>query len=170
MKLIVGLGNPGARYKTTRHNAGFICVDQLVTKSKAKFKLDESVMAEVATTADFILAKPQTFMNNSGIAVASLLRKHSLSPADLLVIYDDVDLPVGNFRYKPSGSSAGQKGMQSIIDTLGTNQIARLRIGIGKNAEMDTSDHVLSKFTADELESINSVCTEIISNLDQYLD
>ena len=170
MKLIVGLGNPGARYRNTRHNAGFICVDQIAQKYKLKFTPEADTASEVALGAHFILAKPQTFMNNSGVAVAKLLRKHNISPADLWIIYDDVDLPVGAFRIKPQGSSSGQKGMQSIIEALSTNQIARIRIGIGRVEGVDTADHVLAKFTPEELEQVTSVCQEIVDNLEEYLD
>lgn len=168
MKLIVGLGNPGSQYTNTRHNAGFLAVDHLAKELKLKFTPKPQLSANIAMGADFILAKPETFMNNSGVAVTKLLDKFSLAPTDLLVIYDDVDLPVGTFRYRKEGSSAGQKGMQSIIDHLGTKEISRIRIGVGKDASRDTSEYVLSKFTPEEKDSLKQVLADIYSSLDTY--
>jgi PTH1 family peptidyl-tRNA hydrolase len=178
MKLIIGLGNPSSRYSNTRHNAGFMAVDHLAKLHKLKFAIDAQSQAEVATGLDFILAKPTTFMNNSGVAAAKLMRKHRLSPADLLVMYDDVDLPVGVFRYRPHGSSGGQNGMKSIIDILDTREIPRIRIGIGKpartqngggDASKDTADYVLAKFSPEDKTAVAEVFTKISDKLQDYL-
>jgi len=169
MKLLVGLGNPGSKYTNTRHNAGFLALDHLAKTLKLKFSPDKHAPAEVAVGEDFMLVKPTTFMNNSGVAVLDLLKRAGLTPADLLVIYDDVDLPVGTFRYRKQGSSGGQNGMKSIIDILGTQDIARIRIGIGKDESRDTADYVLSKFSPDDKAATVKLFTEIFSNLQDYL-
>ncbi len=151
MKLIVGLGNPGCKYATTRHNAGFMVLDRLVAGSDVtvKKKLFKSLVGRGKIgSEDVILAKPQTFMNLSGDAVGLLLGWFKLNPADLIVVYDDLDLPPGKVRVRPGGGSGGHKGMESIIRVLGTQKFPRIRIGIGRPPEpgFETADYVLSRF------------------------
>lgn len=169
MKLIIGLGNPGTRYAKTRHNAGYLAIEHLAKTYKLKLKPNLQLASETAIGADFILAKPTTFMNNSGVAAIKLAKKHSLKPADLLVIYDDVDLPVGSFRYRETGSSSGQKGMQSIIDAFGTRDIPRIRIGVGRDEATDTSDYVLAKLPPTDLEKLEEVFADITKQIDKFL-
>lgn len=169
MKLIIGLGNPGTRYTKTRHNAGYLAVDHLAKEFKLKLKPNLTLSAELATGQDFTLAKPTTFMNNSGVAAFKLAKKLNLKPADLLVIYDDVDLPVGSFRYRETGSSSGQKGMQSIIEAFGTRDIPRIRIGVGRDDSADTSDYVLAKFPPDDFKKLEEVFTDITKEIDKFL-
>lgn len=161
MKLILGLGNPGPQYANTRHNAGFLAIDHLAKHFRLSPKPDRRIPAELAEGADFILAKPQTFMNNSGVAATQLLDKFGLKAADLLVIYDDVDLPIGTFRYRLTGSDGGQRGMRSIIQSLQTKDIPRIRIGVGRDSTQDTSDYVLSKFTPDEKEALTEALHQV---------
>lgn len=168
-KLIIGLGNPGTKYTKTRHNVGFLAVDSLAKAHKLKFATDPQMASEMASGADFVLAKPQTFMNNSGVAAIKLAKKLGLKPADLLVIYDDVDLPVGSFRYRETGSSSGQKGMKSILDSFGTKDIPRIRIGVGKDKEQDTSDYVLAKLPPEDFAKVEEVIEEITKNIDQFI-
>jgi PTH1 family peptidyl-tRNA hydrolase len=161
--LIVGLGNPGERYEWTRHNLGFMLVDLLARQSNAQVKRTECRAlvgrAEVESRA-VELVKPQTYMNLSGESVACLLRKRvELKPAsDLLVISDDIALPFGTIRLRPSGSSGGQKGLKNIIATLGTDEFMRLRIGIKpEHPVSDTAAFVLERFPrahAAEVETI----------------
>lgn len=153
MKLIVGLGNPGPRYARNRHNVGFQCVERLAQRhglalSKAMFKA-YIASGQIGGTK-VVLARPLTFMNLSGQAVRPLLRWYHVKLTDLLVIYDDLDLSLGKIRLRPHGGSGGHKGMQSIIEALGTQAFARLRIGIGRPAYGEPQDYVLSDFTPEE--------------------
>lgn len=151
MKLIVGLGNPGPHYELTRHNVGFMVADLVADLLNADFKLSKhrALVAESRLNGEkIVLAKPQTFMNLSGEAVLALLNWYKLSPQDVIVIYDDLDLAVGRLRIREKGSSGGQKGMSNIIALLGTDEITRIRIGIGRPPEgWKTVDYVLSTFT-----------------------
>jgi peptidyl-tRNA hydrolase, PTH1 family len=148
-KLVVGLGNPGSKYEGTRHNIGFEAVDWLAlggpgTRFSRKF---EGQLAEVEI--DFrrvLLLKPETFMNLSGRSVIPALRFYKLEPADLLVLCDDLNLPLGKIRIRKGGSDGGQKGLRDISAHLGTEDYARLRVGIGDRGPIDASDFVLSRF------------------------
>ncbi|HKM38692.1 MAG TPA: aminoacyl-tRNA hydrolase [bacterium] len=155
MKLVVGLGNPGREYEETRHNAGFLVLDYLarqegLTFTHSKFKL-LAARGLVAET-DALLIKPLIYMNRSGIAVSSLLRWYKLDPAkDLLVVSDDMDLPLGRLRIRSHGSHGGQRGLLSIISELGSEEFTRLRIGIGRPEENNSAkEHVLSTFWPEE--------------------
>lgn len=155
MKLIVGLGNPGAKYKITRHNVGFMLADILAKDLDLDWHRTKALKSEVAVLdKNLIIAKPQTLMNNSGLAVGLLVRKYHLTPADILVVYDDIDMELGKLRWRSSGSSGGHHGMQSIINVLGTNEIARLKIGIGRSDYVSPDKYVLGKFSSEELAQI----------------
>ncbi len=164
MNLIVGLGNPGKSYERTRHNVGFMLADILAVKEGAKWRDNKTLNVQLAEANSFLLAKPLTFMNNSGVAALRLAKKHGIDPSQILVIYDDVDLPLGKFRYRPQGTSGGHRGMQSIIESFGTTEIPRIKVGIGRG-EMDTKDYVLSKFTKEELESLKEVLAQVIDEI-----
>lgn len=159
MKLVAGLGNPGPRYARTRHNVGFRVVDQVASTNFAsawqvKF---EGLAAECTIGAEkVLLVKPMTFMNLSGRAVRRAVDFYKLTPADLLVVCDDLDLPVGRLRMRATGSSGGQKGLKDILQHLGTEDVARLRVGIGKGND-DAVDHVLSEFGRAERAAIDDV-------------
>ena len=155
MKLVIGLGNPGSQYERTRHNVGFRVVDKLAAKLGWKWtgRRSRAVLASGTIGSEkVVLVKPLTFMNLSGEAVAELARWYNVSPEDILVVYDELDLPVGKVRLRPRGSAAGHNGMESIIRYLHTNQFPRLRVGIGHptNSRMDGAGHVLSVPTGDE--------------------
>ncbi|MCK9573977.1 MAG: aminoacyl-tRNA hydrolase, partial [Candidatus Omnitrophica bacterium] len=141
MKIIVGLGNPGVKYKNNRHNVGFMVADEIADRKNSAFKkgfLANGWIARIKAGEDTaILLKPSTFMNNSGLCVKKIISKYCVRPHDLLVVYDDADLSLGTLRIRKTGSSGGHKGMASIIDNLGTNDIVRLKIGIGKSDEYD---------------------------------
>ena len=152
-KLVVGLGNPGSKYQATRHNIGFEVVDRLAQGGSAvsfarKF---DGLIAE--TEIDFhrvLLLKPETFMNLSGRSVGQVMRFYQLGLADLLVVCDDLNLPLGKLRIRGGGSDGGQKGLRDISAQLGTDDYARLRLGIGQRGEMDAVDFVLSRFRSSE--------------------
>ncbi len=146
---MVGLGNPGPRYARTRHNAGFRLVERLAG-AEARWK-DFHGLGVVSEGEGFLVARPMTFMNESGRFVQSLAAYRKFAPAEILVCFDDVALPIGRLRLRPGGSSGGQKGMQSIIEHLGTQEIPRLRLGIGPvPPEMDAAAFVLGRFTGPE--------------------
>jgi peptidyl-tRNA hydrolase, PTH1 family len=158
MKLVVGLGNPGSKYQGTRHNIGFELVDRLARGgSTATFSSKfEGQLAEIEI--DFrrvLLLKPETFMNLSGRSVGQAVRFYKLSLADVLVVCDDLSLPVGKLRLRPGGSDGGQKGLRDITAHLGTDQFTRLRIGIGDNDAIDAVDYVLSRFRGAERTAID---------------
>ncbi|NQS92604.1 MAG: aminoacyl-tRNA hydrolase [Chloroflexi bacterium] len=152
--LIVGLGNPGREYQTNRHNVGFMVLDQLAEKletSFSKVKMNALVTAVRYQNQRLILVKPQTFMNLSGQAVSSFLRFYKLPRENLLVVYDDVDLPFETLRMKPDGGDAGQKGVRSIIQQLGSKEFPRLRVGIDRPpGRTPVSDYVLQDFSKEE--------------------
>ena len=151
MKLIVGLGNPGLVYAGSRHNIGFTVLKSLASSLKVSFKRDNTVLSLVGASKlgreDLILALPQSFMNLSGVAVKSLLKKFKAKPEDLLVVCDDLDLDLGRMRIRQNGSSGGQRGLASIIEHLGTSDFNRLRIGIGRpKSSVDAAEYVLASF------------------------
>jgi PTH1 family peptidyl-tRNA hydrolase len=154
-RLIVGLGNPGPEYEHTRHNVGFWVVDAVAETARAAFRHDGRANAMVAQGRTrgrpLTLAKPLTFMNRSGQSVKHLVRRFSLSPRNLLVVYDDLNLDVGRLRLRERGSAGGHNGMQDIIDRLGTDDFPRLRLGIGSDyGRGQQSEYVLSPFDADQ--------------------
>ncbi|MCK9614452.1 MAG: aminoacyl-tRNA hydrolase [Candidatus Omnitrophica bacterium] len=180
MKIIVGLGNPGVKYKNNRHNVGFMVMDEIAKRQNCAFKrgflLNGYVAKTKAEKENVILLKPSTFMNHSGLCVKKIISKYRLRPYDLLVVYDDADLPLGNIRIKRSGSSGGHQGMASIIDNLGINDIARLKIGIGKPEKQDLADYVLSDFSHEEkkeifraIQTAASICIDWLSSGIDYV-
>ena len=156
MKLIVGLGNPGREYRDTRHNVGFMVADEIATRHSLAFALAPSQVPDAFVAKKFgapplMLAKPLTFMNNSGDAVAALARYYDVPFGDLLVVVDEVALPFGRLRARARGSAGGHNGLKSVIARLGTTEFPRLRLGVGRgDARRDLADHVLSRFEADE--------------------
>ena len=152
--LIIGLGNPGRDYQRNRHNIGFMLADELAERLGTKFRrMKHKALLTSARYkgAKIILAKPQTYMNKSGQAVSTLVRFYKIPLTNLLVAYDDVDLPFETIRLRPSGGSAGQKGMKSIIRQLGSQDFPRLRLGIGRPpGRMSTPDYVLQDFSQQE--------------------
>jgi peptidyl-tRNA hydrolase, PTH1 family len=150
MKIIVGLGNPGRRYDGTRHNIGFDVVDLLASRQRIEWEsAPRGIDGLVARwrAADVVLAKPLTFMNLSGAAVVALLQFYKIEPADLLVVVDDVNIELGRLRTRARGSAGGHNGLKSIAGSLGSDEFARLRIGVGRGDDRrDLADHVLAKF------------------------
>ncbi len=188
MKIIVGLGNPGKKYDGTRHNAGFMLIDALSVCQEISpagerpvFGIDSKFDAEVATFnyngEKIVLVKPLTYMNLSGTAVAKILNFYKADISDLIVVLDDMDLTVGQARIRLEGSSAGQKGLQNIIDVLKTDQFARIRLGISRSSEnkdevareIKTIDFVLSKFSAKEQKLLKTAVSETINYILPHL-
>ncbi len=171
MKLIVGLGNPGKKYEHTRHNAGFDVVD--LFSDLAQIDIDKEVFDGFLGRGkvlgeDVILFKPTTFMNLSGTAVRKVVNFFKIDLDDIVVVFDDMALPVGSIRLRIEGSSGGHKGMQNIIEQLGTEKIKRIRIGIGE-PEFDAIDYVLTKPTKEEKPLIDEAIKNAVSALKESL-
>lgn len=173
MKLIVGLGNPGSKYEKTRHNVGFMFTDELVKKNNFNFNLDKKMQSRIASgiigTEKVLIIQPQTYMNLSGEAVLKVCQYYEIDTSDILVIYDDLDLPVGKVRIRPNGSSGGHRGMQNIIDMLKTKDISRIRIGISGCDKDKVIDYVLGKFNKDEEIEISLVTSKADLMIESYL-
>lgn len=158
MKLVVGLGNPGERYAETPHNAGFMVVAELAARFGATLRASSRCQAKIGPAVlgreTILLAQPQTYMNLSGEAVASILRFRKIPADDILVVLDDADLEPGRVRVRPGGSSGGHRGLESIIGALGTSAFARVRVGIGRDRTKDLVDQVLAPLRPEELEAL----------------
>jgi len=156
MKLIVGLGNPGREYRDTRHNVGFLVVDEIARRHQlalvmAPSQVPETFVGKRYGAEPLLVAKPLTYMNRSGDAVAALTRYYDISAADLLVVVDEAALPFGRLRARARGSAGGHNGLKSIVERLGTTEFARLRLGVGRgDPRRDLADHVLATFEPGE--------------------
>jgi PTH1 family peptidyl-tRNA hydrolase len=180
--LVAGLGNPGRKFENNRHNVGFMLLNRLAVKFEQSFNQVESkaLVCKVSYLGErLILVKPQTYMNNSGMPVGSLVHFYRVPLQNLLVAYDDVDLPLGTLRLRPAGGSAGQKGMLSIIERLGTEEFPRLRIGTGRPpGRMEAADYVLQDFPPEEMSllaetldrGVQAVLTFLEHGLDQAMN
>lgn len=169
-KLIVGLGNPGAKYKYTRHNVGFIVLDHVVKaagfkKWRTNAKLDAQIIVDKGTDAVYI--KPQSFMNNSGMSVAACAKYYDIVPKNIIIIHDDVDLSFGEVKKQFDAGSAGHNGVEDIISKLHTKTFWRIRIGIGRptSQKIDTSDWVLANFSKPELQQLEALIAQIQTQL-----
>lgn len=149
-RLVVGLGNPGRDYEHTRHNVGFMIVDRMAAQAGASFQIQKNWKASVAQAGPMILCKPLTFMNLSGQAVRSVGSFYKIPPSQTLVVLDDMALPLGKLRLRSGGSAGGHNGLQSVIDHLGTSEVARLRVGIGAAEPGAAVGHVLGRFALEE--------------------
>lgn len=185
--LLVGLGNPGREYETTRHNLGFLALDGFLANASAampetnykNFSANAKLQSEIATVQEkdkkIILAKPQTYMNLSGRAVQKILAYYHIDSSNMLVVNDDLDLPLGKMRFSFDSGAAGHNGVQSIIDSIGTKMFTRLRIGIAKNENLDKQekipafDFVLQKFSEQEREIINELKPKIVAAINVFL-
>ncbi|MEZ6035169.1 MAG: aminoacyl-tRNA hydrolase [Planctomycetaceae bacterium] len=167
MKLVVGLGNPGTQYAGTRHNAGFDVIAELVRRfssAKAQTKFSSVVHEVFADAGKILLVTPTTFMNRSGEAVQQFVHFYQIAPQDVVVVCDDMNLPLGRIRWRASGSAGGQKGLADIIQRLGTDQVPRLRLGVGRPpGQMDAAEFVLSRFRAEQREEF-AVMTKIAAD------
>jgi len=163
MKLIVGLGNPGREYRETRHNVGFMIVDEIARRhglswSMAPSQVPDAFVTKKYGTDPLLLAKPLTYMNRSGEAVAALARYYDIASADLLIVIDEAALPFGKLRARARGSAGGHNGLKSIVERLGTQEFPRLRLGVGRgDGRRDLADHVLATFEPEERTELESV-------------
>ncbi|MEA1909596.1 MAG: aminoacyl-tRNA hydrolase [Patescibacteria group bacterium] len=174
MKLIVGLGNPGPKYKNTRHNVGFMIVDEMARELNIKFKPSKSVDAnyiryETDLGKEVEIVKPTTFMNKSGVAIKEIVKKHNIKPEDILVVMDDLDMEVGKIRTRSEGSSGGHKGLQSIMNELQTEKIYRIKIGIGRLPGIEPDDYVTQSFNPEQKAEINKSTPEALTLIKEFL-
>jgi PTH1 family peptidyl-tRNA hydrolase len=164
VKLVVGLGNPGKTYARTRHNLGFLVVDEIAKESEVavKKKLCDALVGEISINSEkILLVKPQTYMNRSGVSVKGILREYRLTADDVVVVYDDLDLPFGRIRIRPQGSAGGHRGILSIMESLAGAPFYRVRVGIGRPAGgMDAADYVLEPFGPQEFDELRSVVSK----------
>ncbi|MCP3979912.1 MAG: aminoacyl-tRNA hydrolase [bacterium] len=171
VRLVIGLGNPGERYRDTRHNVGFRVLDRLARRADVRFRADRILRSQAwiakmrGPSGRVVLAKPRTYMNRSGRAVATLCRRFAVPTEQVLTVYDDIDLQLGRMRIRPSGSSGGHNGIRSLMTELGSGEFLRVRIGIrGDRPEgQELADYVLGRFTADE-ESLVEPLTDLAAD------
>jgi PTH1 family peptidyl-tRNA hydrolase len=173
-QLVVGLGNPGPQYAKTRHNVGFMVADLLAARLGAPFKVHKRSGAEIATGRlgghSVVLAKPRTFMNESGRHVGPLAKFYSVSPADMIVIHDELDIDFGKIRLKLGGGEGGHNGLRSIANALGTKDFQRVRIGIGRPpGRKDPAAFVLENFTAVERNEVPTICEQAADAIELLL-
>jgi peptidyl-tRNA hydrolase, PTH1 family len=159
-QIVIGLGNPGGEYARTRHNTGWMVLDRL--EKLGHFSRERKDGHSKVQTGDIEgfeleLVRPQTYMNDSGKAGAEIIRRRGVDPRELIVVHDDIDLPLGRIRVRQGGSAGGQRGVQSLIALLGTPDFTRVRIGVGKPVQEDAIDYVLARFTPEEREALPDV-------------
>ena len=175
MYFIAGLGNPGPEYAATRHNIGFVLVDRLAARWRATWALERKFKARLARVErdgrKVILGQPRTFMNASGEAVGAVGRFYQLPPGRILIVVDDADLPVGQLRMRPEGSSGGHHGLESVEQQLGTRGYPRLRLGIGRAGERrEITDYVLGRFKAAERKTMEEVLDRAVRQVECWLE
>lgn len=174
MKLIAGLGNPGDKYKFTRHNAGFMALDYLSCQWGFEFKFESKFNAEFAKTnhngESVLLLKPHTFMNLSGQSLIAVMNFYKIQQQDIIIIYDDIALPVGKMRFRAKGSDGGHNGIKSVIQVLGgNNSFDRLKIGIGPQPNLPSEVYVLQNFTQEQLAELKEELPRIKDAMETYL-
>lgn len=182
MKLIVGLGNPGEKYAMVRHNLGFTVLDEFAWKctiDNVQFTIDQKFKSEITKAGDLIFAKPLTYMNNSGMAVRLLVDYYKIEPADVIIIHDELDLPLGKIKVRIGGAAAGHHGVESVIKALGTDKFIRVRLGIGnlktKSAErkavhVSAEKFVLEPFMHSEKSQVKHMLKQAIKSLQILID
>lgn len=177
MKLIVGLGNPGKKYEKTRHNLGFMVLDELLRKmtpvARTAWQENKKLNSFVAKVGELVLAKPQTFVNASGYRVAQIANFYKIKPEDIWVVHDDVDLPLGKIKIRMGGAAAGHHGVESIIAKLGTDQFIRFRLGIGhpgRGADAQVEKYVLREFDINEASEVKKMIKQSVKAVQVALD
>ncbi|MDX1503036.1 MAG: aminoacyl-tRNA hydrolase [Thermoanaerobaculia bacterium] len=173
-RLVVGLGNPGARYEGTRHNVGYLVVEELAGRRSARFGRSECNSLLAAAGDDLLLAKPLTYMNRSGYAARCLLERRDLDASSILVVYDDVWLPLGRLRARPRGGPGGHRGMESIVNSLRTPEIGRLRLGVGWEGGppegVDLVEYVLEPFAEEDRGAVEALVGRAADACECWLD
>jgi PTH1 family peptidyl-tRNA hydrolase len=174
VKLIVGLGNPGPEYRDTRHNVGFMVADALVDRWRVsdqwREKFEALLIKTMVREESVVLAKPLTFMNLSGRAVAALAGFYKIDPSDIFIVTDDVALPVGRLRARREGGAGGHNGLKSIIQSLGLQAFPRMRVGVGRgDSRRDLADHVLGRFEADERDTVSAAVLRAADATEMFL-
>lgn len=167
-RVVVGLGNPGPEYQDTRHNVGQRVLDVLAKTVRGSWRRDgATIVARGRWRGEEVrLVKPLAFMNESGPVVARALRRAEAGPADLILVYDDIDLPLGTVRLRLKGSHGGHNGVRSVIDALGTDEIKRVKVGVGRPEHKgDVPDHVLTSFAPDELPAVDAAVAEAVEKV-----
>ncbi len=164
MKLVVGLGNPGLKYKKTKHNIGFMSLDYYAKQNKLKFKKDNKFRGEWLKDGNLVLLKPHTFMNVSGESIKKMIDFYNIDIEDVLIVFDDLSLPFSKIRLREKGSAGGHNGIKSIINHLHTQEFKRVKVGIDSNPLIETKNYVLGKFTKNELNDLESTFSRV-SNL-----
>lgn len=171
MRLVAGLGNPGNKYLKSRHNLGFLVVDSFIAGAGLSWQYSQDWICYFAKNADAVFVKPLTFMNKSGVSVSAVSNFYNIDAKDILVVYDELDLPFGKVRLAFNGMSAGHKGIDSVIESLGSVDFGRLRVGIGRpeNPKMDASDYVLGEFDDSQKKGLKKLIDESCSAITSYL-
>jgi PTH1 family peptidyl-tRNA hydrolase len=170
MIIIIGLGNPGAQYKNTRHNVGFMVVDEFAKKTNfPEFELQKKSNSLISEKDNVILVKPQTFMNESGKAIKKITAHNSLQTTNLIVIHDDIDLPLGKIKIVKDRGSAGHKGVESIIKNIGNDGLIRFRVGIGGQNNVKAMKVVLKKFSSEEQKTVDETIQKMTDALSLFI-
>src|ERR1051326_5714557 len=170
IRLVAGLGNPGAEYVATRHNIGFMIVDRLAAELGAKWEKSSKWEAISAKTTAVLLAKPTSFMNHSGYPLHAMAQFYKIAPEEMLIVLDDFALPLGRLRIRPDGGTGGHNGLESIIVQLGTDKIPRLRVGIGAAPQQGVVDYVLGRFFEEELPLVQSTIDRAVEAVKCAID
>ncbi len=169
MKLIIGLGNPGKQYETTRHNVGFLALDYHTKKYNLNYKVDNSFNAVSMKTSNAIFIKPQTYMNLSGESIIKYINYYKIDIDDVLVIYDDISIPLDNIRIRTTGSAGGHNGIKNMILHLKTQDFKRVKIGVSNNSNIDLKDYVLGNFTKTEMITLEPVFSSIDDLIEDFI-
>lgn len=170
MKLIVGLGNPGREYKNTRHNVGFMVIDNYLGKVNWKIKYENYYYLTEVNGEQIMFIKPLTYMNLSGLAVSKIVKFYKIEMKDILIIHDDLDINIGNYKIKRNSSSGGHNGIKSIISELSSEEFGRLKIGISKSSQIPVDKYVLGKFSTDEFDKVNNNMDTFNKIIDTFIN
>jgi peptidyl-tRNA hydrolase, PTH1 family len=170
IRLVAGLGNPGPEYERTRHNIGFAVLDRLAVEAGVSWQREAKWSAFVAKTESVLLVKPMAYMNRSGEPLAALAQFYKIEPSEMLIVFDDMALELGRLRLRLEGGTGGHNGLDSIIVTLGTDQIARLRVGIGAAPERGAVDYVLGRFFEEEIPVVEKAVTRAVEAVKWSID
>lgn len=168
MKLIFGLGNPGSEYANTRHNIGFIMLDDYIGNEKWSKKFNGLYIEKNINGEKYIFVKPLSFMNLSGGVVSSFVKYYKVSYKDIIVIHDDLDLPVGKIRIKVNSSAGGHNGIKDIIKSLNTQEFMRIKVGISHNKDIDTKDYVLGNFSKADMNTIKNIERDVFEIIENF--